>query len=152
MTTVQFNKTNGYASTVDQRNFYGTRLFDEKSVGTLGNFTTLNAQDADPYGPWMIADGVSENYRSHCEDSLCTQEIVAFRSLHQELQLGETMELKAGPVYKVMSGWKKWNSETATTIADGADGSDFEIWYEIPGGASTLALSAATAILAIFAF
>ena len=63
MTTVQFHNSNGHASTVYHKNFYGTSTFDESSVDSLTNFTTINYQEEDP-GPWIVSEDMAEDFKS----------------------------------------------------------------------------------------
>jgi len=61
------------------------------------------------------------------------------------------MLLKQYTIYKVMSGWKLWETETSTSIAAQADGADFEIFYPVMSSATFLT-TAATGFISYLVF
>merc|ERR1712032_1444434 len=85
MTTVQFRDGDAYASAVDQRNFYGNLKFDAESVGSLDNFSVLNARDQDPYGPWFASQSHSEDFRTMDKEGKYCQLFTVSRTLHQDI-------------------------------------------------------------------
>ena len=99
MTTVQFRTDWAYASAVDQRNYYGDLSFDAESVGSLHNFSVLNAKDQDPYGPWLASTNHLQDFKTSSKDGAYNQMFKISRSLHQEKQQGETMLLKEKTIY-----------------------------------------------------
>jgi len=85
MTTVQFRKDWGYASAIDQRNYYGNLSFDADSVGAIHNFSVLNARDQDPYGPWLASvDHINDFWTTENEGKY-NQLFTVSRTLHQDI-------------------------------------------------------------------
>ena len=85
MTTVQFRPEDAFTSAVDQRNFYGNLKFDAASVGSLDNFSVLNARDQDPYGPWFASTNHSKDFRTMNKEGKYCQLFTVSRSLHQDI-------------------------------------------------------------------
>ena len=60
-------------------------MFDADSVGDYDNFTTLNYEEEDPYGPWFAGTDLVTDFKSQLENGKTTQAFSVSRTLHQEL-------------------------------------------------------------------